>query len=269
MELSIKIDNIDDFYRECEIVEENGNKEAWAFQSKRDDSDFKGLHLKKILSSKYSYKEGLDQLKELDLDFSLGGSKREYKWNSDDGDDMSTERLQDSMPFMRKRIKNLGDGNGKFITLNVAFGAIWWVKYSHMLYRAYTVVRIVDLLESQGYRVEVIGHELCNNLGMYKGEFIDRFKLDITLKKAGDPLIKGLLLTCLSPWMFRHWVFKLECAKLYTSEGMGSMGDDKIASTKDTIYINWQECLNEEGADDKINEIKTLFELRDEDKYID
>jgi hypothetical protein len=80
------------------------------------------------------------------------------------------------------------------------------------------------------------------------------------LKRPEDPLIKPLLLTCLSPWMLRYHMFKLRAAKFSVNLGMGSTTVVKYTNTKDALYINSGECLSEEQSKRKFKELKSIFE---------
>ena len=78
--------SLDRFYKECDEIETTGNCrdapnfstgfEDWKDIEERDDEDWIGLSREEILKSKYIYKEGLDQLKEIERDLNLGGTKR-------------------------------------------------------------------------------------------------------------------------------------------------------------------------------------------------
>lgn len=80
------------------------------------------------------------------------------------------------------------------------------------------------------------------------------------IKKFEDPLIKGQVLTAISPWFFRYWMFKFWNAKFMMNWGYGhSIRPIKKESTSD-IYIQTGEALTEEDAEETIKRIKELFD---------
>ena len=140
MNLSIKLPNIEQFYIEADKVEETGRLNIWKEMDGRNDPEWVGLSREKILESKFSYKEGLDNLKKIEEDLFLGGSRKKYKYDEFDGDDMNYDRFLEQMPAMKKRIRNHGTGQGKFINLHVCICENSWCSSESLMIRAYTVM---------------------------------------------------------------------------------------------------------------------------------
>lgn len=268
MDLKIQIDSIDKFYLEADLVEEK-NREQWDEINNRDEPSFRGLSLEKIKNSKWNYTEGLEKLKEIETEITLGGTKRQYKYAEDDGDDMSYDRYIEGMPCMKKRIRQHGNGNGKFVTLYVSIGENCWCSANELLQRAYTAMQLVDYLENKGYRTKIVAYTDNRNPGkLWKNNRyydVDTLTVEVTVKKFEEPLIKGQILTAISPWFFRYWIFKFWTAKFYMNGGLGQSYRRKVEENKSNIYIQTGEALTKEDSEKTIERIKKLFDKEEED----
>lgn len=268
MKYEIKFKNLEEFYTECDIFDtDHGNKYMYNEHSNEDNPDWIGLGLEKIKESKYNYKEGLDKLKELDLELNLGGKRKQYVWAEDDGDEMSMERFHESLPFMSKRKATDGDKNGKFVNLYVNICECAYVSYDSMLNKTYTAIQLTDYLENSGYKVGIILEADVKNLGKFGNDSVEHLHIEVPIKQPDEPLLKPLLLTCISPWMFRHHIFKLWTAKFDTNGGLGSPYRVPNIDTKNNLYIGIGDCLNKESVEKKLEHFKSLFgdEAKDEE----
>lgn len=267
MNLNIKFDNIFDFYKETDILTSwrriNDPGDDWESHVRSENKRFRGLDNKEILASMYSYKEGLDKLKEIELEFNQGSNRKVYKWSDQDGDEMALDRLYDSQAFLQQRVNTNGDRNGKFVNLHISVGENCHVTYSQMLYRSYLSIQIADYLENNGYRVAIFVYSDVRSIGNYNGKKIDNLNVSIQIKKPEEPLNKGLLLNCVSPWMFRYWMFKLWHAKFYTNWGLGSAISPDYKTTKSDIYLETGQCLSKPDVDKKLKQLKKLFNTDD------
>lgn len=246
-DFKVVLPNIEKFYTECDILEPHGSEERWEEITKGEDYEahWVGIPFKSIEKHKFSYKEGLDKLKKLEAELALGGSKKQYRWNEFDGDDISMERMYEGMPYMAKRIKQLGDGNGKFVTIHVSVCENANVGADELLHKAYTAMQLIDLIEGLGYRVAVEAYMDSRDPGVYKGITMSTLHTAVTIKRFEDPLNKPLLLTCISPWFLRYHMFRFWYAKFKMSHGLGSAYDPGYKDTKEDIYIKQGECLND------------------------
>lgn len=259
LNLNININSLDEFYRECDNIE-GGNPYEIDNIENNDDPSFRGLSLEKIHSSKYSYTEGLENLKKIEKDINLGGRKHKYKYDDSDGDDMNFDRYIEGLPSLKKRIPTHGVGTGKFVKLHISICENCWCSAKALMIRAYTAMRIIDILESQGYRVQISAYADNENPGTLNGQKVKYLGVEVVIKKFEDPLIKGQVLTAISPWFFRYWMFKFWNAKFMMNWGYGhSIRPIKKESTSD-IYIQTGEALTEEDAEETIKRIKELFD---------
>lgn len=154
LNLNININSLDEFYRECDNIE-GGNPAEINNIENSDDPCFRGLSIAEIHDSKYSYTKGLDNLKKIEKDINLGGRKHKYKYDDSDGDDMNFDRYIEGLPCLKKRIPTHGIGTGKFVKLHISICENCWCSAQALMVRAYTAMRIIDMLESQGYRVQI------------------------------------------------------------------------------------------------------------------
>ena len=259
LNLNTNINSLDEFYRECDNIE-GGNPYEIENIENNDDPSFRGLSLEKIHSSKYSYTEGLENLKKIEKDINLGGRKHKYKYDDSDGDDMNFDRYIEGLPSLKKRIPTHGVGTGKFVKLHISICENCWCSAKALMIRAYTAMRIIDMLESQGYRVQISAYADNENPGTLNGQKVKYLGVEVVIKKFEDPLIKGQVLTAISPWFFRYWMFKFWNAKFMMNWGYGhSIRPIKKESTSD-IYIQTGEALTEEDAEETIKRIKELFD---------
>lgn len=259
LNLNININSLDEFYRECDNIE-GGNPYEIENIENNDDPSFRGLSLEKIHSSKYNYTEGLENLKKIEKDINLGGRKHKYKYDDSDGDDMNFDRYIEGLPSLKKRIPTHGVGTGKFVKLHISICENCWCSAKALMTRAYTAMRIIDMLESQGYRVQISAYADNENPGTLNGQKVKYLGVEVVIKKFEDPLIKGQVLTAISPWFFRYWMFKFWNAKFMMNWGYGhSIRPIKKESTSD-IYIQTDEALTEEDAEETIKRIKELFD---------
>lgn len=258
MEKELFFENLSTFYDKCFEVNKSVPEIVKGYENneKRDDYDWIGLEKEEILKSKFSYKKGLDELAQIQKDVYLGGKNRKYIYDELDGDDMNYERYMDSLPCLKKRIFKQGSGVGKFITIHVNVSESACVQYSEMLNKSYTVMRLIDVLEDEGYRVQVLAESNINKLG----PGIENLHMKVVIKKFEDPLIKGQILTAISPWFLRFWMFHYWTGHFICSGGLGYPAKLNKVSTTSEIYFDSGEALNEDKATEKINNILHLFE---------
>ena len=261
--LKINIPSLEEFYRECENVEGGDQSEIDEINSE-DNAYFRGLKNEDILKYKWNYTKGLDQLKSIEKPIQLGGRKRKYEYDENDGDDLNFDRYLDGMPCLRRRVPIHGNGNGKFVKLHVSICENCWCGPSELLQRAYTAMRIIDMLESQGYQLQVSAYASNRNPGalvqngIYKE--VDHLDVEVIIKAFDEPLIKGKILTAISPWFFRYWMFKFYNAKFKMNPGYGQSYRPEFNETTSDIYIQTGEALTDKDGEMTIERIMKLFD---------
>ena len=260
-------ENLDDFYEASSIITNTGNELKYNEIANKEDINFLGLSLAEIKKSKYSYSKGLNSLKEIETDNWLTGNHI-YKYDELDGDDINYDRLLDGFPALIKRIKSKNNGLNRIVNIHVNIAENSDVSYKDMLYKTYTTIRIIDMLENKGYRVGVYVCAISSYTGKYKSANVEKLDIRICIKKPEEPVIKPLLLTCISPWFFRYYIFCYYNSILDTNIGLGSAKKlSEISDTKD-IYIDNGECLTYDLAKFKIESIKNLFNSEYESEHM-
>lgn len=262
IQLEYKFDSVFEFYNSAVQLEDTGNKELFEKHMERNNPDFIGLPKEKILNSKFSYKEGLQELRNIsDIDnLALGGSSFKTKWSDFDGDDMDMERLMEGSPFLLMKRRQFGTKKGgKFVTLKVVVSENCFVEAEEMLWKTYTAAKVSDKLEKEGYRLKIIAVVNTTDVGTFKGKYVSGYKVEVTLKEFSSPLNLPLLITCISPWFFRRWVFLFKTAKVNCRSTLGRSIPISENSTKEILIINNQECLSKEGSDYKLKEFEKII----------
>lgn len=258
--LTYKYDSITKFYEDALHPTPEGNIQDTQNHLETEFESFRGMDIANIKKNQYGYTKGLKDLAKLELNLSLGGSKRDYKWDELDGDDMNYDRLMEGFPAMKKRIKTHGIGSGRLINVYVVISENCNIGAEEMLNKAYTAIQIVDLLEGLGYRVAVYSCDSTNDLsGTYKGETGVRYEVHVCLKRHEDSLNKGLILNGISPWFFRYYFFAHQKGRYKNGWGMGSAVPLDLKQTKENIVINHGQCLSKDSAERKIKQIRELF----------
>lgn len=260
VELSYTYDSISKFYEDALHPTPEGNIEDTLRHLQTEEKSFRGNDIATIKKSQYSYTKGLAEMKKLDLNLNLGGSKRSYKWDETDGDDISYDRLIDGFPAMKKRVKSHGIGSGRLVNIYVIISENCGIGSQEMLVKAYTAMQIVDLLENLGYRVAIYSCDCTlDSSGMYKGEQGVKYTVQVCLKRHEDSLNQGLILNGISPWFFRYYLFAHQKGRYKNGWGMGRAVKMELEQTRENIVINRGECLNKRSADSKIKQIIKLF----------
>lgn len=175
------------------------------------------------------------------------------------GDDMNFDRYIEGLPCLKKRIPTHGIGTGKFVKLHISICKNCWCSAQALMVRAYTAMRIIDMLESQGYRVQISAYADNEDPGYFNEEPIGFLGVEVIIKKFEDPLIKGQILTAISPWFFRYWMFKFWNAKFKMNWGYGHSVRPMKKETTSDIYIQTGEALTDEDAESTIERISKLF----------
>lgn len=268
MNLDFKFDDLDDFYRECEIVEETGNRSRWGELTNKVYSHFTGLSKDKILEYKYSYQPGIENLGDIESTFNIGSSNFTHKWDDQDGEEMSMERAYEGMPFLKKRIRKVGNNSGKFVTININLSEPGMVGYKQMQYKAKTAAELINKLSGMGYSIAVRVLDVATNCGTFNGERVKKLTLSVPVKKFDEPLNMSLLLACISPWFMRYWMFRFECAKVNMNIGMGGAGKYHKSEEINDIYIECGECLDKESSKQKVEELSKKFDEDFKDKEV-
>lgn len=264
-----EFNDLEDFYTECEIPDEKHPESATKRLKdhlEEDSAGFRGKSLKDIHDIKYGYVEGVDLLDEIDQVFpGYGASKFTFKWDDLDGDDMSMERAYEGMPFLKQRRRMVGNNSGKFVTIDVVISENAFVDFREILNKTLTAVSIANRLESLGYRIAVNCISYSYGVGYLRETKVDYLTISVPVKRFEDPVNLPLMITAISPWFFRYWIFAFKMAKFKCTYGLGQSRILEKEDTRECIVINNGECLTKQSSMHKIKKIAKLFDLVDKE----
>lgn len=263
MQVKYTFDSLEDFYREannCTSKDANSKYFHKLYHNLEHlNSSFIGLQPNEIIKYQYSYLKGLDNLEKLD-NLQLGCSKLINKYSDIDGYDINYDRMLEGFPYLLNKTKTKGNKHGKFITIWINISIDHYINVEDSLNKAYTVMKIIDYLENKGYRTEIIIYDEAAHVGKYEENFLDYVLLKINIKHFNEPLIKGRILTAISPWMERYWIFKFNYAKFECVTHGAARDTIYKTDTKTDIFFGSTTAMTALKAKNKIKSIQKLFE---------
>lgn len=271
MQIKYTFDSLEDFYNEADnfTSKSNTSKYKWDIYHnlRTNNPTFIGLHDEEIPKVKYSYIKGLDELEKID-NLQIGCSKLINRYSDIDGYDINYDRILEGFPFLLNKTKYKGNKNGKFITIWINISINANITVSECLRKAYTVIKIIDYLENNGYRIEIIIYDEAKDVGYLNNQHLDYVLLKINIKHFNEPLIKGRILTAISPWMERYWIFKFNYAKFENCFHGKAIDTIYKSDTKTDIFFGSTTAITENTALSKIKYIQKLFENEDDETSI-
>jgi hypothetical protein len=175
--------------------------EKFDHEANSNDPSFKGLHISEIQESKFSYKFGVEKLRNF-KDFEVEKDIKIKYWDQFDGYDIDIDRMHGNLDFLlnHKRVRKLPKTMDVFV--NIAENS--QTKYDQMLHKTYAALKVVDRLESLGVRTAVYA---CISLTpLVRKKYTEDLYMEICIKQHADTVNLGALCTAISPWFFRHWL---------------------------------------------------------------
>jgi hypothetical protein len=254
MKYDYKFDSIEEFYEAAQKPLDQ-YQHIWNRYFLDDDQKFRGARRDRIMNElKYNYPEGIEKIEKLP---GMTGHTTQAAtirtWHPDDGDDGDYERYLMELPHMIRRKKVLRQGQRAVCRVIVSLCESARIDPQDLLYKTYAASRIVDQLEAQGQRCEVIAYDYHTDCEQKTRE---PYKVQVTLKRADDPLNIGLIATALSPWFLRHWCFSHIFGIMNADYGLGwAAGVQPGDYEEGDILINKGECLSQYAAEEKIRSL--------------
>lgn len=270
----VRFDSLQEFYEEALTPVDGHDKSRFKTHLEEDNPKFRGLSLAEIEQSKDKCVKYLDLLTDFDLETNLGSASIERFMSESDGVDMSMERYMDGDPKCLidiKKSKKAGR-KGKYVTLYVNIAENAHINASDMLKRALFSTTLADILENQGFRVQILAVSDTRNSGwdLKTGENLDLVHIEIVLKKFEDPCMPSYILNGLGPWNCRFYEFAWYYGHIKPSWGLGQAVDVDIKGRNDCIVIGTGKCFTEESKKSMIESVsKQFIEDEDEDMYFD
>lgn len=204
----------------------------------------------------------LEQLEHIELPVPKS-IRRRCAWRDNDGD-FDLDRFTSGQDAFRGTVKRDMSGQ-QFITLAVQIGANGWVGHRDILWRGACAVAMTNILERQGYSVEIIGYDM--GLRVFRS---GQSLMNCTwVKRFEHPFDMSAIINALSAWYFRiiNWA-SYHCVKEQTvSPGFGSeaVANNRILEIATNNPEAWQirEVWSKEAAIELAT--KYLTELVDPD----
>lgn len=265
MRVEYIFNSLEEFYASVDNCVTKKNGESYHYYNNFNHSVepwFVGLNVRDILKYKFSYTKGLEDLQKLDDLFTLGGKRFINKYSDIDGVDMNYERYIENMPYLIQKIRTTGKNKGKYITIWVNISVNTDISNEQILYKAYAVMSLLDYLENEGYRIRIIVYDDAYKVGLYQEKLVD-VSIKINIKDFDQPMIPGRILTTISSWMERYWIFKFNLSKFENtiSNGFGNAADfTRKKDNNENIYFSNCDALNETLAKQKFESIQCLFD---------
>ena len=255
--VSFSFFSLTDFYNKVDNrTDNNHSKYNIELCSNNKHVDFFGASYQEIMQRKYAWSEGVSKLKELtDMDRVIT-KQWAKKWCEDDGDEMDMERYYNGMPFLQKRVQVLGtkSRNNRIQKIMINLCEDAGITANQMLWKTYTAVKIVDELESQGIRCEIVLFEASKNIDSSGRGLL----IELPVKQASEPINTSLLCSILSPWFLRYWLFLFEYTYIKNVHpGLGKARKlNPSESDENCIIIDSGTALSKRAANDFLKGIE-------------
>jgi hypothetical protein len=207
---------------------------------------WQGASIENSTAWRFSWPEGVKMLATLP-GFTVPRAKaaRARRWSEVDGDEMSMDRYRDGRAFMRQRYKpRCGVKGGRVLRVRVNIGENCKCEASSMLWKAYAAGRLVEELENNGVRCEVVVEQYSSGYA-HNGS---SWRFSCIVKRPEDPLnLAGVVAAC-APWFMRRWVLSV-VSLLPGAAWRCAMGrSGPLPPCDDAVTIDHGECLSERAA---------------------
>lgn len=206
-----------------------------------------GATEQEIQDRRFSWPAGVEKLEQLpEMHIHAARTKRARRWSMDDGDDMHMERFLDGRPFMRQRYKaNTGPKHaGRIQRIRINTGESAEVSAHAMLWKTYAAARLVDILERQGTRCEVLS---CCSARQSFDYGARNYALQITVKRPEQPLNLAAITATTAPWFLRWHI--LNHIQTHHDARPGSGKPRKLPEDPAALDIETGECLCKAAAE--------------------
>lgn len=160
-----------------------------------------------------AWPEGMDtvqrMVRELEDDSSVPkpvSRRRRPRFSEDDGDELDYDRLRSGQPFWRTSRRQSTRGP-QTVTIVVDVNARSAIEHSNILWRGAAAIAMTHVLEQAGFRVELWTAHRTEHAYTDGSNHMHV----VCLKRAGDPLDAGTLVSAVSGWFLRSVMFRAKC----------------------------------------------------------
>jgi hypothetical protein len=184
--------------------------------------------------------------------------RRRRRFSEDNGDDVDHDRLRSGQGDFWSETKRTRVAGPQFITLIVNTATFSYRKADEILWRGAVAICLADLLEKEGYRVEVWAVDYCERMYSYD----DRSLQATRVKEASVPLDIPSITNTVSGWFYRTVRFQALERDRTPLSGYGSPRDisadsfgvkELVGNNSTPVIIDGVWSLNEALA--KVREI--------------
>lgn len=265
-----------------DVFHVSGSKKSWF--GRTDLKDWKSVRE----AIETPWKEGMETIKTLQdqmagIAFAPPKSiKRRGMWGESDGD-FDFERFANGLESFRTTARRDMTGQ-QFVTLLVQVVANCGTSAESMMWRGAAAIAATDILEQNGYSVELIAVDTTD--GTYypskEDEDANKYRYQnfcnaVWIKRPDQPLDTTALVSGISPWYFRTLNFASRCMVPDTKPTWGLGYATKIPDratekiTGDPSFIRVEDVWNKASSVKLANKIVAQFaeDPEDREKYAD
>lgn len=224
----------------------------------RDFGSFKAA----LKAAREPWLEGLEIFQELKTDANLPRPetlRRKRVFREDEGDIVCPDRLRMGRPFWDGMGLRPRPGGKPILTLGIDLTTAGWQTHESILWKGLAGMLAVDLLESFGYRVEIVTINCVHSL-FYPLE--QHHVLEIVAKGEKEPLDEGRLVKMVSGWFYRTIIFGLKASERKDGQ-MPRDGLGHVRSMPTPVRTRYDVLIqgihDRETALDAVNEVKESF----------
>lgn len=207
---------------------------------------WQGATLEESSAWRWSWPDGVKMLSRLPgFTVPRAKSARARRWSEIDGDEMNMERYREGRAFMRQRYKpRCGVKGGRVLKVRINIGENCQCPASAMLWKAYAAGRLVEELENNGVRCEVVIEQFASGYASNGASW----RFSCVVKRPEDPLNLAAIVASCAPWFMRRWVLSI-VSRFPGAERYCSMGRSGcLPPCEDSITIDHGDCLSEREA---------------------
>jgi len=169
-------------------------------------------------------------------------TRRKPRFSEDNGDEVDYDRLRSGQPFWRttQRANTRGP---QVVTLVVDLNAAQKIAHHDILWRGAAVLAMTRILEDAGFRVEIWTihcAQKCYSDGTGHCHAV-------CLKRPGDPLNVGTLVSAVSGWFYRTVGFRAKALGRKPKKSLGTPHVPRYCDTE-TVFAGYDDYIVIGGA---------------------
>jgi hypothetical protein len=165
-----------------------------------ESESFSGASHAKAMETRLAWPEPFERLPAQTI---TGQARRVRTWSEYDGESLDMERYFDGRPCLARKVKVYGGQQRKVIRLTRDICYSWLINAEDIKKESVDLMKRIDVEETAGNRCEVVCVARCNRFTTAGHDG----SIEVTLKRADEPLNMERIAAGMSPWFFRRWFF--------------------------------------------------------------